>query len=109
MTTLEGLRALRELLAVPERWCQRAFARCADGVPIQAHWWTDVQAVRWNIAGAIGKGPRNVSPFRVHEALDNVLDRDCDTWNDAPERTHADVLALIDAAIEHECLGAAHG
>lgn len=96
MTTLELLRGVRELLAVPERWTKKAFARTATGTICND---TQDVAVAWCIRGAayrLGLGHDEFCSSMLYSP--NDLSR----WNDAPERTHAEVLARLDAAIERE-------
>lgn len=86
-----------ELLADPKAWTKGKGACDANGHPIdpESRW-----AVAWCVLGAAwrcyGGDPalyerhaRYVEAFReeTHGALD--------LWNDAPERTHAEVIALL--------------
>lgn len=102
-TTVKFLTKAR---AVIERgWCQGCFARDAQGQPIES---TDPLAETFCIRGAM----RAVAPndydvrARAHRHLEDVIialtDGDCDSiasYNDDPDRTHAEILAVFDAAI----------
>jgi len=99
MTTLEILKAARELLAVPERWTTGVLARAQSGYEVTP---SSAKAVSWCMSGACLKIGGDESTFSatfcsVIDALD--LDTCIPIWNDAPERTHAEVLARFDTAI----------
>lgn len=96
MTTLEILKAARELLAVPERWTTGVLARAHNGDEVTP---SSYKAASWCMSGACLKSCMgNDSQFLyVIDALD--LDTCIPIWNDAPERTHAEVLARFDEAI----------
>ena len=105
MSVLEYLQAVRERLAVPERWTQGEYARDEMGMATGSCCY-DAQC--WCLLGAV---------FRESESLDADSNADSEAldllqeavgskgkglaeWQDAPGRTHAEVLAVIDAAIE---------
>jgi len=99
MTPLEALTAARERISTPERWTQGAEARDAEGNSVEP--W-GAKAVRWCMIGAI----QHVSliiifrPFTLLvRAIGDPL-ADIAEWQDNPERTHTDVLATFDRAIE---------
>jgi hypothetical protein len=117
MTTTEtwllaDLRALRALLATPERWTQMADARDANGeeTGIYGH-----AATSWCLFGGGCRVTSTQDPWRSRARLEKLWGalglaemlfdwepgwpKDLSCWNDAPERTHAEVLALIDDAI----------
>jgi hypothetical protein len=102
---VEVLRAVRELLAESEAWCQGAWARDGRGRPVGS---TRANAVAWCLVGALAKvrDPSSRGRKRLVEMLDEMLDEmfpvSLPAWNDAPGRTHAEVLALLDAAISSE-------
>ena len=103
--TITALRDLLTLLAAPERWTQERYACASQGYSVDPD---DTSARRWCITGGVFKVTNSRGTYtRVLQCLvavamprTGLLSR----WNDAPSRTHADVLALIDAAIERECL-----
>ena len=81
-------------------WTQRAYARDADGhkAPLGGEW-----ACRWCLTGAVycEIGPE-MGGISLVSKLGGLLRREGQSvidWNDAPERTLSDVLALLDRAI----------
>lgn len=97
MTTLETLKAMRELLSAPERWTKGECARDASGNRVDI---SSPDATCFCLIGAAGL----VGEFKsVMDLLDRlVAPGPASCWQDAPERTHAEVLALLDRAIEQE-------
>lgn len=98
------LLAVRELIAVPERWVKGDWARSASGRDV---FWGSEKAVCWCIRGAVNLveqySPSN--SYRAQEKLALMATGKSELmalaeWNDAPQRTHADVLALLDRALE---------
>jgi hypothetical protein len=93
----------RELLAYG--WCQGAEARDADGVSTNA--WSPL-AVQWSLLGAlvaaIDLPPDPPSTYlgplrRALASLAEVIDEaSLARWNDEPERTQDDVVAIVEAA-----------
>jgi hypothetical protein len=93
--TVETLTAARKRIETPERWTKRSFARDAYGVSESM---TSHKAVCWCAEGSM--------------IIESVTDKgwilfkdaaDCShipDFNDADERTHAEVIAAFDAAIE---------
>lgn len=100
MTTLEILKAARKLLSKSEQWTQGHAARSRQGRPVS---YMDADAVCFCSWGAIGhESPTTAdrdetvqalgySPYHTPQLFD---------WNDAPGRTHAEVLARFDEAIK---------
>ena len=95
-TVLENARAL-----VANGWTQGAFARTESGLICD-----DVmhdRATSFCILGAIERSAQNwfedTSARKImRKATDERITLGC--WNDAPERTQAEVLAAFDRAIE---------
>lgn len=106
-TKLDALRSIRDLLSDPARWVRDAFSLTADGMKVSSH---SPLACRWCLVGAIRKvcGQEDgalESRLAVYDALRGVAvaGRDAEAlarFNDSS--THADVLALLDAAIAKE-------
>lgn len=104
MSALKILTDARELLSVPERWTQGWFAKDIDGHDVS---YGSPKACRWCLSGALG----NVDPlgdalasFAASELLDLALGRGVSCgyfveWQDASDRTHGEVLQLLDKAI----------
>lgn len=104
MTPAETLRRARALIERPEAWTKAADARLEDGRATLA---TSPNAVCWCSVGAIeaAVSPGGYRPRLYHEATEFFRSAAggpprITFWNDAPERTHADVLAAFDRAIE---------
>lgn len=86
-----GLLRVRERLATPERWCKGV-----SGASLNSRCLTMTVGLALN-------GDDYVGREKVRMVLRAVLGRpwlSIVQFNDAPETTHADVLALIDRAIE---------
>jgi len=108
MNVLKLLEEGRAIIADPARWTQEAFARDAKG---EGCWSTDKEAVRWCSVGVLNKVVFDAQePYPLDGNLrceaEQMLSRasrvdGCNqsiAWfNDS--RTHAEVLAVWDAAI----------
>jgi len=95
MTTyvpIDECRTVAELLADPARWTQDTWARSANGSVAK---WGDKQACKFCMMGAIFRvyGPRYEPAMwrRLHDSLGGSVSQ----FNDAPERTHAEVLEAV--------------
>lgn len=93
--TIRVLREARELIA--RGWTQEVSARDANGTPVAP---TDDTATCWCTIGALMRagGARAASALAAFLPRNTSIPR----WNDAPERTQAEVLALFGRAIEAE-------
>lgn len=99
MSPTEILTAAREKIATPDAWCKDDYSR--DGKRFCA-----VGAIQ-SAAGCL-TFRRTIEFHRATNALASAIGgSESDTneghiliWNDAPERTHAEVLAAFDRAIE---------
>jgi hypothetical protein len=99
---LDFLRAWRAVLAVPARWTRHALARRAGGSSCAP---TDPEAASWCLLGArayiststAAKAAGYTAMLEVVFSLPPGFNRVAD-WNDAPNRTHAEVLDLLDRA-----------
>jgi hypothetical protein len=93
---------LREARALIERgWTQKAPARSVGGIEV---WGGAASAVCWCTFAAVCTSGHDISftscmlnAFRA--ANDIHADQSITDWNDAPERTQAEVLAAFDKAI----------
>ena len=103
---LTDLKALRALLTPPEAWTKTWNARDKEGLPVVAD---GPEAFCWCLHGGMIRVCER-DPQREHYVIrsleralpETVLRRHVPHWQDAPERTHAEVLALIDGAIARE-------
>lgn len=91
MRPVEVLRAARELLSEPERWTKGLFCRVVDGWHCCCVMGAFVAVCPTDIAF-------HCSLFRRAAGVPDEMP--LSEWNDAPERTHAEVLAAFDKAIE---------
>jgi hypothetical protein len=106
--TLAGaFQALLDLLRPKDRWTQRASARLADGTALPDPCVPD--AVCFCVVGAVGRVACELDlSSRIHFGLLDALDAvspdkpaeigDAVHYNDAPGRTHRQVLALVKQA-----------
>ena len=98
MTTLDVLKAARELISDPARWTQGFFARDGAGMPAYA---SDPRATRWCLEGALIKfclgDASYAAALMVLRREQPVPQLPAYVYND--DHTHAEVLALFDAAI----------
>lgn len=98
MTTKEVLIAARAKIAKPEQWIQGYYAKDADGKEANPF---STEATCYCVLGALIASVTD--GFICSNAADAIRDQiDCpiSTWNDDPSRTHAEVLAVFDRAIE---------
>lgn len=91
---------------VERGWCQGALAKDADGSRVGP---TDPDACQWCAMGAIRAGHLTGSiTEEQHVRIFNIINSVCDgllgTWNDAPFRTQAEVVAML-REVEREVLG----
>ncbi len=95
------LRQARALIEPEGAWTQGEFARGDGGYCVL---WDGDSARQWCALGAIKRAAGQHGPMRdAWEAINAVcvteFDDELIDWNDRPERTQADVLALYDRAI----------
>lgn len=105
MKTIEVLQKARELIANPSRWCKKSFARNHTGTSVGVN---TNRACQWCASGAISRAvgtPHTfVSAEPARHALILAIGGDdmfsIASWNDSSIRTHSEVLAAFDSAIE---------
>ena len=97
----EILIAARELIADPAHWTQTFYARDADGI------FTDVldeAACKFCGYGAVLRATNSHdwtdASVRAAFLLERVVGPSFASWQDARKRTHSEVLAAFDRAIE---------
>lgn len=93
---------IHELLASPTAWHQGSLAAKANGQACRVN---DRDAVCWCLLGAVGRCYAGVEDglgyYSVAGRIAHAVFGGSDTsdsisaWNDAPGRTHAEVLALV--------------
>lgn len=110
-STVEVLKAARDRISDPERWCQETEAQDAIGRNVEP---TNAAAVRWCFAGAVyaegvdATTAPHIGVSQIGRILNEAIGVEgAGPWNDAPDRSHADVLEAFDRAIqlaeEREC------
>ncbi len=99
-TALSVLVAARELISSPEKWTKGKFARDIKGESVA---WHGDAAVCWCSEGAINRAGHDAlhsTRYDAYRAIEADLpDGNIVEFNDAPERTHPEVLAAFDRAI----------
>jgi hypothetical protein len=96
------LTAARQLIADPEHWTQGSNAKRLDGGHVSA---LDPEAKCFCINGALVRaGDGSASPWpwpwpSYAELCELVPGGDLIAFNDAPGRTHAEVLAFLDGVL----------
>ena len=100
MTPREILIAARKLIEPPDRWTRGSLARNAEGYWVGIH---SPNAVCWCMEGAVLLSSNSTNTDDVLVAL-KLLEKASgvfpSAYNDAPDRTHAEVLAAFDCAIQ---------
>lgn len=107
MTDLEFLQAVRAKIDTPEKWTQGTFGRAADGRALDVH--SDDLKIDSHLLSTaakvciIGAAYTVANGAEPHMRLSNLLGFEfawyLTDWNDEANRTHDEVLALIDEAI----------
>lgn len=111
-TALDILQDVRKLLESPRSWTKRAFARDASGRETGNYH----DAACWCLLGAINKCARVASFADPHyfDAREHIkravveiagpgspdVPTTTASFNDAPSTSHADILAVLDKAID---------
>lgn len=100
-TVVDILKAGRQRLTDLAKWTQGCLARDALGTPITT---SDVNAVCWCAFGVLYSFNNSSLAAEAFHPLFRAVHRrnrlvDIGTYNDAPERTHEEILALYDDAI----------
>lgn len=100
-TTLDVLKAARKLLANKKRWCKGEFALAKGGRVVEAYLLPSRAACRFCAIGAIWQqGVGNSDTWSAVEELEkSIRVADAFSWNDAPRRTHAQILKAFDKTI----------
>lgn len=103
MKTVEVLRAARKLIEAPWNWTQGSYCRDESGASEHLD---SPEADSFCVIGACRAAAEASSTAGVSHPAEVALKAEMDycalTWNDAPERTHAEVLAAFDKAIAAE-------
>lgn len=91
LTTLDGLKAVRQLLATKHTWTKHVYTRQINGITC----FCLIGACRYiGHTSNLGRGfAHQLNLFMT------MLARSLARFNDAPETTHADILVLIDRTI----------
>jgi hypothetical protein len=100
IATTDILSTARKLIEAG--WIQDTFAEDMFGNPVYS---TDAAACRWCLSGALNKAddvydrPGPLAVYAFEAIKDEIGEHDIEAWNDAPDRTQDEVLALIDRVI----------
>lgn len=100
MSAVETLRKARALLTPEGAWGQKFMAVDSMGLAVDLD---GPAAVCWCSLGALERAARAQYVAKAREWLLEAIGggvRSLAGWNDRPERTHAEVLAAFDRAIE---------
>lgn len=82
-----------ELLSSPEKWTKGEEARDSDGMPCLSEF---SKACSWCILGALRKCYRSMLvELDITRRIKLEVGMSVPVWNDAPERTHAEVLEIL--------------
>lgn len=100
MTPAEQLRAAKALIDAPEKWTREAFARNAQGVPTILRKATCFCALgALDFAGHVALAYDESAEDLLKDAVPTRFMNSITAFNDHPDTTHADVMALFDRAI----------
>ena len=109
ITPLEILQRTRARLDKPENWIQGRAAMSKHDLGVFP---TSLYACKWCLGGAIscelGKEARSINkPYFFQQLIigiiaDKIGHRSVVRWNDDAERTHKDILELLDQCIAEE-------
>lgn len=103
MSNKEVFRRAAELISSPGSWAQGNYAKTSDGNCVLA---TSPHAKSWCVLGAIQRVTD--LDMKLYEPCRNAATKKarddgwagcptCTTWNDAPTRTQAEVVAFLEA------------
>ena len=86
-----------EILSDPNRWIQRSYAKDKDGKPVAI---ADEKAFCFCAAGALHRAYPDPDTFfqqgeRLNVHLEEIGFHSISQWNDAPDRTHDEVVATL--------------
>lgn len=96
---VKDLRAVKTMLDSPSKWTKYTMARSVDGVRCDA---TDTQAFQWCLTGAIKRSCHEDferTTACLEEVRRHIPDYSLIVWQDAYQRTFADIHQILDAAI----------
>lgn len=106
MNTLETLKAMDALLCSPDRWAQGEYARDDNGRAVDVVFGTPNSGppACFCLLGAAGKvtGAYTSEATRLLEEMTGVGKYNLSRWNDARNRTFAEVKDLLARAIAAE-------
>lgn len=95
VSVADTLRAARALITPRGNWTKNEFARDAQSHRVRS---TDADAVRWCSLGALERVDGSYQKEATN-LLWEAIEGPIVTFNDAPKRKHAEVLAAFDKAI----------
>lgn len=83
---------IKDVLTDESKWCQHYYAKDKDGVPVSR---LSPEACKFCLSGAM-QNCYGVNQFKIINRINEEVDDFMVSWNDAPERTFAEVRALIE-------------
>jgi hypothetical protein len=109
VTTSDVLRAARARIDSPEKWCQHVCGRDAEGWEISPSAFNADEVEHavscCAVASLLAVAPQESARpalYALAQAVGMDDKLDLISWNNAAERTHADVMAAFDRAIAAE-------
>lgn len=98
MNVLEVLIAAKEKIATRDCWTQGVHARAKDGLPTDRR---ATNAYSWCIVGAVLSITEGDLGWKALDLIrDQAMCGPITTWQDMPERTHEEVMAVFFMTIE---------
>lgn len=86
---------VQDILTDESKWCKGALARDVNGFEVEDVW--SDGAVKFCLFGAIKRALGNFSgAMEIDDKICTKLGRDSVLWNDAQDRTFAEVRGLIE-------------
>jgi hypothetical protein len=107
MTTLQCLVKAKKVINTPDKWCKGIAESDCNGNDPRI---SKKKTVKWDIDGAIYKIAKNDLWLaeNVFNVIENIIEKKtgrnayyASDYNDAPRRTHAQIMRLFDEAIKY--------
>lgn len=106
MSVQDDLKSVKDLLILPKSWTKGAFFSDRFGKVTERG---SSATVKYDVLGAImevsegrATSARQDRYDAMVEAIEPHIETSISTWNDAPETTHADILEVLNHAIDFQ-------